>query len=107
MKMRIAAVLITAIIIGGCATHQVARIDPNSRIDLSGRWNDTDSQLVAAEMIKDSLGRVWLTDFIEAKSAKPTVIVGLVRNKSHELISTDTFIRDMEREYINSGKYFK
>ena len=104
MNVKIAAVLTMAIILGGCAGRQVARIDPNSSTDLSGRWNDTDSRLVAEEMIKDSLGRVWLTDFIQAKSAKPTVIVGLVRNKSHELIGADTFIRDMEREYINSGK---
>lgn len=104
MKVKIAAILIMAVVFVGCAGRQVARIDPNTQVDLSGRWNDTDSKLVAEEMIKDSLGRPWLTDFIAVKGAKPTVIVGLVKNTTHELISTDTFIRDMEREYINSGK---
>ena len=28
----------------------------------------------------------------------------MVRNKSHELINTETFIKDVEREFINSGK---
>ena len=84
--------------------RRVERVDPRTQIDLSGRWNDTDSRLVALEMIDDSLARVWLTDFIEANGKKPAVIVGLVKNKSHELISTDVFIKDMERAFINSGK---
>ena len=79
-------------------------MDENQQIDLSGRWNDTDSRLVAEEMIRDGLSRNWITDFIEAKGKKPAVIVGIIRNKTHELISTDTFIKDMEREFINSGK---
>ena len=35
---------------------------------------------------------------------KPTVIVGLVKNRSSEHIATETFINDIERELINSGK---
>ena len=88
----------------GCSTRRVERVDSRAQIDLSGRWNDTDSRMVSLEMIEDSLARVWLADFIEANSKKPTVIVGLVKNKSHELISTDVFIKDMERAFINSGK---
>jgi penicillin-binding protein activator len=32
------------------------------------------------------------------------VIVGQIRNLSHEHINTNTFIRDIERELINSGQ---
>jgi hypothetical protein len=40
----------------GCG-KQVRRIDPDSTTDLSGKWNDTDSRLVAEEMISDCLTR--------------------------------------------------
>ncbi len=103
-KTTIIMVLCGVLAMAGCSTRRVERVDPRMQIDLSGRWNDTDSRMVSLEMIEDSLARVWLTDFIEANSKKPTVIVGLVKNKSHELISTDVFIKDMERAFINSGK---
>lgn len=85
-------------------TREVKRIDAATQTDLSGRWNDTDSRLVATEMVNDGLSRIWLTNFVEQKSKKPVIIVGLVKNKSHELISAETFIKDIEREFINSGK---
>ncbi|HPQ39291.1 MAG TPA: penicillin-binding protein activator LpoB [bacterium] len=81
----------------------VQRVDTMETIDLSGRWNDTDSRLVAEEMISDSLNRPWLMSFVEKNGRKPAVIVGTVINRTHELISTDTFIRDMERAFINAG----
>ena len=88
----------------GCARRSVERIDTTSTIDLSGRWNDSDSRLVAEEMIKDSLSRPWLTSFVDRNGKNPTMIVGEVQNRSHELIATETFIRDMEREYVNTGR---
>ena len=82
----------------------VTRVDSASVTDLSGKWNDTDSRLVAEEMIQDVLSRGWLSKFNRAKGKAPTVIVGTVRNLSHEHINTRTFIADMERELINSGE---
>ena len=82
----------------------VTRVDSDSVIDLSGNWNDTDSRLVAQEMIQDVLSRSWLSKFNRSNGKAPTVIVGTVRNLSHEHINTRTFIADMERELINSGE---
>lgn len=93
-----------ALALTSCATSKVARIETEEVIDLSGRWNDTDSRLVAEEMIKDVLNRVWLEDFKTKKSKVPTVIVGTVANKSHEHINVQTFIKDLEKELINSGR---
>ena len=104
MKKQVLIILLIILSLICCTSRQVTRMDENQQIDLSGRWNDTDSRLVAEEMIRDGLSRNWITDFIEAKGKKPAVIVGIIRNKTHELISTDTFIKDMEREFINSGK---
>ena len=82
----------------------VTRVESDSVTDLSGNWNDTDSRLVAQEMIQDVLSRSWLSKFNRSSGKAPTVIVGTVRNLSHEHINTRTFIADMERELINSGE---
>ena len=82
----------------------VTRVETDSVTDLSGNWNDTDSRLVAEEMIQDVLSRSWLNNFNRNKGKAPTVIVGTVRNLSHEHINTRTFVADMERELINSGE---
>ena len=87
----------------GCSQRTVTRVSPDQQIDLSGRWNDTDSKLVAEEMIRDVLNRPWREDFRRATNERPVVIIGLVTNKSHEHIESETFIKDMEREFINSG----
>ncbi len=88
----------------GCQTVKVSRLDVEEQIDLSGEWNDTDSQLVSKEMVQDALSRPWIDEFISKKGQKPRVIVGTVKNRSHEHINTQTFVKDLERELINSGK---
>jgi uncharacterized protein (TIGR02722 family) len=90
-------------LLAGC-NPTVTRVESDAVTDLSGNWNDTDSRLVAEEMIQDVLSRGWLTKFNRDKGKAPTVIVGTVRNLSHEHINTRTFIADMERELINSGE---
>lgn len=103
-SFRFLTALILAGILAACATTpKVTRIDAAESVDLSGNWNDTDSRQVAEEMVKDSLARAWLADFQMDKKAKPRVIVGLVGNKSNEHISTETFVKDLERELTNSG----
>lgn len=90
----------------GCAAgSQVRRTGVEEAIDLSGRWNDTDSRLVAEEMIEDCLSRPWLARF-KAKhgNANPVVIVGTVLNRSHEHINTQLFVKNLERALINSGR---
>ena len=87
---------------GGCS-KKVSRIDASSTTDLSGKWNDTDSRLVATEMINDCLSRPWYNKVSQELGRNPTVVVGKVKNKSHEHISVETFTKDMERALINSG----
>ena len=89
--------------LGACSTS-VERVSSDSTIDLSGAWNDTDSRLVAEEMIQDALSRPWISDFSGRTGQRPAVIVGTVRNLSHEHINVKTFVADMERALVNSGK---
>jgi uncharacterized protein (TIGR02722 family) len=100
-----ALVAMTVVALIGCGSSgSVERVSPDETIDLSGNWNDTDSRLVAEEMIGDCLARPWLAEFGRQESRSPDVIVGTVRNRSTEHISTSTFIKNLERELINSGR---
>lgn len=92
-----------AITVVACG-KQVRRIDPETTTDLSGNWNDTDSRLVAEDMIQDCLTHPWIQEHALEQRVKPVVIVGTVRNRSMEHIATGTFIRDLERSFVNSGQ---
>jgi uncharacterized protein (TIGR02722 family) len=87
----------------GCST-EVTRMDAGEVKDLSGAWNDTDSQQVSEEMINDVMNRTWLGEFTRTQNRQPAVIVGEVSNLSHEHINVNTFVADMERALINSDK---
>ncbi len=104
-KLTLYTLLTSIIVVSGCTTaKQVTRIDPDTEMDLSGRWNDTDSRLVAKEMIGDCLTHPWLNTHGMSTGKKPVVIVGNIRNKSMEHIAVGTFISDIERAFINTGK---
>ncbi len=90
--------------VSACGGKKVRRIDPESTTDLSGYWNDTDSRIVANEMIQDALSHLWIQKHQRKTGEDPVVIVGLIRNRSEEHIATGTFTRDLERAYINSGQ---
>jgi len=106
MKILVSVILVAGMALGVACSggKQVQRIDPGTTTDLSGRWNDTDSRLVADEMISDCLSRPWRSQHWEKEGKKPIVIVGQIRNKSTEHIATGTFIGDIERAFINSGE---
>jgi len=102
LPLFVVAVLTTVAL--GCSTKKVSRIDPSAVTDLSGKWNDTDSRLVANELIQQSLSAAWARRFAETHGGKaPAVIVGEFRNRTMEHIPVGTFVRDLERALINSG----
>ena len=102
MNRLLCAAALLATLAGCAAGTSVRRMDVNEVKDLSGRWNDTDSRLVAEELIADSLSRPWLQK-AAAGGKQPAVIVQAVRNQSLEHIATDTFVEDLQRALINSG----
>jgi len=71
---------------------------------LSGRWNDTDSQLAAQALTQQVLSQNWIEDFKKDFNRKPVVIVGLIYNKSSEHIESDTYIKDLEKSILNDGR---
>ncbi len=102
----IALSVLFVIMASGCAaTREVTRVDPGKTTDLSGRWNDTDSQQVAESIVNDCLASGWLPEWVDAHPGqKPVVIVGSIANKSHEHINVQTFVKDIQSALINSRK---
>jgi penicillin-binding protein activator len=98
-----AAALLVLAAATGCAGTRVTRMDPATATELSGRWNDTDSRLVASQLIDESLGSTWLSRYTESVGTTPTVIVGEFRNNTMEHIPVATFVKDLERAFISSG----
>ena len=94
------------LIAAGCS-RQVVRVAPEQAFDLSGRWNDVDSRLVADTLIRQSFGPAaqnWALRHTRSHAGTaPTVIVGTIRNRSMEHIPVTTFVKDLERAYVNSG----
>jgi penicillin-binding protein activator len=88
----------------GCISKRVTRIEPGTVTDLSGRWNDTDSRIVANELIEQTLGAGWSRRYTETHGGEaPTVVVGTFANRSLEHIAVGTFVKDIEHALINTG----
>jgi hypothetical protein len=96
--------LLVLLALVGCST-KVTRMDSSEVKDLSGQWNDTDSRMVSDEMIGQMLEGAWASNHQRAHAGQPpAVIVGTVNNLSHEHINVSTFVADIERAVINSGR---
>jgi hypothetical protein len=103
-QMKVLFVAALAVSIVGCAGTRVSRVDSDQEIALSDRWNDKDSQLVAEEMITDMLSFPWARDFELKNNNRPTIIIQRIANKSHEHIAIETFVNDIKRSIIRSGR---
>ncbi len=97
-------VALSAMALGCGSSTKVTRVETDTTIDLSGRWNDADSRMVSEEMILDCLDRPWIIEHAAESGERPVIIVGTVRNQTLEQIQTGTFVADIERAFVNSGK---
>jgi len=100
--IRLASFVIAVLIVNSCA-RTVSRVSPDQQIDLSGRWNDSDSRIVAQKMISEFLNSDKFKDYSKALNKKPSIIVGLIRNKTSEHIDADNYIKKFELAIYNSG----
>ena len=83
----------------------VRRTSADSTTDVSGRWNDTDARLVAAEMIPSCLNGTWLSRFSAANGGQqPVVVMGAVVNQTDEHIRPQVITKELEKALINSGR---
>jgi uncharacterized protein (TIGR02722 family) len=88
----------------GCSSTKVTRVEIDEKIDLSGQWNDYDAMLAAEELVADCLKHVWQNNFVLTQGRNPAVIVGNVKNRSFEHIDTMVVTKYLEKELLDSGK---
>ena len=92
------------VIASGCVSKRVTRIEPTAVTDLSGRWNDTDSRLVANQLVEQTLGAGWAKRYTDTHGGEtPTIVVGTFANRTMEHIAVGTFVKDIERALITTG----
>lgn len=103
-QIKVLMIAAVAVSVVGCSSTRVSRVDSTEEIALSDRWNAKDSQLVSEEMITDMLSFPWARDFELKNNTRPTMIIQRIANKSHEHIAIDTFVNDIKRSLIRSGR---
>ncbi|HZB12877.1 MAG TPA: penicillin-binding protein activator LpoB [Chryseolinea sp.] len=86
-----------------CQSNNVTRIDPQTQIDLSGRWNDSDSRMVAEKMTNELFASERFKEYANGNGKKPTIIVGLIKNKTTEHIDASNYIKKFELAIYNSN----
>lgn len=87
-----------------CVTKHVSRIEPTAVTDLSGRWNDTDSRLVANQLVGQTLAAGWARRYTDTHGGEaPAVVVGTFSNRTLEHIAVGTFVNDIEKALITTG----
>jgi penicillin-binding protein activator len=101
MRFLVLLILLTSLF-SSCA-RKVSRIDPSQQIDLSGRWNDSDSRQVADKMIAELLNNPKFKEYAQTLGRKPAIIVGQIRNKTSEHIDSDNYVKKLELAIFNSG----
>ncbi|MFM8552724.1 MAG: penicillin-binding protein activator LpoB [Nitrospiraceae bacterium] len=104
LNLAVVALAMLALLAGCGESTKVTRVDTGVVTDFSGRWNDTDSRLVAESMVKEALNTPWLPNYTRAKGRQPIVVVGTILNRSSDHINVQTFVADLERELTNSQK---
>lgn len=87
-----------------CVSKRVTRIEPTAVTDLSGRWNDTDSRLVANQLIEQTLSAGWARRYADSHGGEaPAVVVGSFVNNTAEHIAVGTFVKDIEKALLTTG----
>jgi len=99
---RIFPVFIIVLTLLSCS-RSVTRIDPSTQVDLSGRWNDTDSKMVADQMIFDLFDSDPFKNYARQLGRKPVIIVGAIKNRTSEHIDANNYIKKFEIVIHNSG----
>jgi uncharacterized protein (TIGR02722 family) len=103
VRLNLIVVLIFLVLCISCQPRTVTRINPDTQIDLSGRWNDSDSRLVADKMINDLFDSERFKEYTTENGKKPTIVVGIIRNKTSEHIDAANYIKKFEMAIYNSN----
>ena len=101
--MRSIAVVLIALVLCVSCSRKVSRVDPSTEINLSGRWNDSDSRIVADKMIAELTNSERFKEYSKTKGTKPAIIIGAIKNKTSEHIDADNYIKKLEAAIFNAN----
>ncbi len=108
-KTTISVVSISILFLSACfysaqPARRVTRVNANAQTDLTGKWNDTDANIVARHLVKSCLRHPWAKSFRSKTGRLPVIKLDLVRNRTSEYeVKPKFFTKQIERELINSG----
>jgi PBP1b-binding outer membrane lipoprotein LpoB len=93
----------------GCGPNRAVTrtaADATTGGDLSGYWNDIDANLVAKEMIQDTMQSAWASSFQSENGGKKPVVklMGVIKRTDDRNVNTDYFAKQLERQLLNSGR---
>lgn len=97
------SLIIILVVLCSACSRTVTRVDPSQQVDLSGRWNDTDSRTVADKMIYDLFDSETFKNYAKQLGRKPVIVVGPIRNKTSEHIDADNYVKKFEVVIHNSA----
>lgn len=100
--MRLFLLFYISILLFSCS-RSVTRVDPTTEINLSGRWNDSDSRMIADKMIAELTNSERFKEYVKNKGSKPAIIIGLVKNKTSEHIDANNYIKKLEAAIFNAN----
>jgi uncharacterized protein (TIGR02722 family) len=101
--MRFSILVFFLFFLFACSQRTVNRVAPEEEINLSGRWNDTDSRLVANKMTADFLASEKYKEYAIGLGKKPAIILGTIKNKTTEHIDASNYLKKFELAIYNSG----
>jgi penicillin-binding protein activator len=101
MKKFLPLILLSVLLLS--CSRSVTRINPETQVDLSGRWNDTDSRQVADQMIYDLFNSDSFKNYAKEKGRKPVLIVGYIKNNTAEHIDANNYVKKFEMVIHNSA----
>lgn len=74
------------------------------KIDLSGKWNDVDSDAIATAMIKDCMSFPWAEEWKVKTGRKPVIRLFPIKNKTDGYIDYRYFTKQLEASLLRSGR---
>ncbi len=102
--LSLSALIICAAALSSCGVS-VTRKDRDQGRDLSGKWNDTDSRLVAEKLVASITKEGgWIDAHIAKAGKKPVVQVGNVIIDTMEVINDEVFKNELRNALLNSQK---
>ena len=104
--MRYIMISLLSVFLMACSSQpKLERVDASSELELTDKWNARDSREVAEVMVTDMVSFPWYNEFrLSNMDQAPRIIVQRIRNNSHEHIAVDTFINDIKRAMLKTGR---